>query len=343
MFPWLTGIVSLADQDPTTRTAWQSGWLHLVNLSVQQWSRYGWTRAARHGSSLQTSLVLRKRTSNSNWTSVLCSTRQRAIEGGKTFSVRSNKDSLISEVTEEEHERGAANNDRLSLPLGVSIRGGNLNSTAREYERCKSFLVGLMSGEKRQRERESKRSTCKGFLRHRSMVVPRCWMYFIDPERWSFSSSSGEASSWIGCIAGFPTRLFNLQKRSSSSTKTKNLTELPRKNNVRCSGRSCCFTVGHDWIAGLWSLQRTEKRSVSPGSSSHSIRLTLHALSVRYFPPLPSTALTKSLKNLIFTFPSRICNLPMWENVNSTLRWAATERLKICRTCLTHCSIWSRV
>lgn len=114
---------------------------------------------------------------------------------------------------------------------------------------------------------------------------------------------------------------------------------LPRKNNVRSCGRSRCFTFGDDWIAGLWSLEKGEMIR----SHFHWIWLTLHALSVWYFPPLPSTASTKSLKNLIFTFPSRICNLPMWEKVNSTLRWAATDRLKICKTCLTHCSIWSRV
>ncbi len=57
------------------------------------------------------------------------------------------------------------------------------------------------------------------------------------------------------------------------------------------------------------------------------------------FEAFSSTAVTKSLKNLILTFLSRICNFPICENVNSTLRCAAIERLNICKTCLTHCSI----
>jgi hypothetical protein len=61
------------------------------------------------------------------------------------------------------------------LPLGVSIRGGNLKSAFREYERMKSFLHGLGS--------VSKRGEIFFCSNHYNLFLPRCCVRFMGVAR----------------------------------------------------------------------------------------------------------------------------------------------------------------
>lgn len=172
-----------------------------------------------------------------------------------------------------------------------------------------------------------------------SNVLPRCCARFDDVARAVCWSSSQGFSSWIACIVVLPQRLFNLSKRRKKNRSRSSIREfvLPWKNDIGSCRRSCCLSIGHNRFGCLWSLfDRTIRVCVF---GEKSIYLTLHVCLIEF----PSTSWTKSLKNFILTLPSRICSLPIRENVNSIFRCAATDRLKTWRTCLTHCSIWSRV
>ena len=67
------------------------------------------------------------------------------------------------------------------------------------------------------------------------------WRFFLD---------------WLHRWISDPTVQSRRESRFLSRTIRSNL---PRKNNVRSGGRSRCFTFGDDWIAGLWSLERSER------------------------------------------------------------------------------------